>query len=150
MRDLHSNVGIAHAISAQTVTSGGGAVNSGDVDLQGFGSAEIVLNIGANGGDTLNGTNYFEVLIEHADDDGTGAAGAYAAVEADDVIGVTPASGVVVTIDDAAEDELSYNVGYIGDKRFVKVTITPNGTLTNGNPMSCDIVKGNPKLSPVA
>lgn len=142
MRDLHSKTDIAQAIAAQTVTSGGGAVNSGDIDLQGCNGAAITVNFGANGGDTLNGTNYFTVTVEHADDDGTGAAGAYAACDSTDIIGATPSSGVVITVDDAAEDEASYKVGYVGDKRFVKVTITPNGTLTNGNPISADVIKG--------
>lgn len=148
MRSMNHQIELVHAIAAQAVTSGGGAVNSGDVDRQGAEGLEFVLNVGANGGDTLNGTNHFEVTVEHADDDGTGSAGAYEAVEADDVVleasepvQAPDANGVIIDIDDAAEDDASYKFSYVGDRRFVKVTITPNGTLTNGNPMSLTGIK---------
>lgn len=151
MRSIDHQVELVHAIDAQTVTSGGGAVNSGDIDRRGAESMEFVYNIGDNGGDTLNGTNHFEVTVEHADDDGTGSAGAYSAVDADDIVVDTgqaaaqdpDANGVVLDVDDATEDQASYKFAYIGDKRFVKVTITPNGTLTNGNPMSLTAVKAD-------
>ena len=148
MKDGYSKLSVVHGIDAQVINTGGGAKNSGDIDLQGFDSALILFNTGANGGDTLSGTNKFTVKVEHADDDGTGSAGAYSDCDSSDIIGVTPVAGVVVTIDDAAEDQASYAVVYIGDKRFVKITITPNGTLTNGNPCSVNIVKGHPFSCP--
>jgi hypothetical protein len=149
MREMESCVDLVHAIDAQTVTSGGGAVNSGDIDRQGAEGMLFVYNIGDNGGDTLSGSNHFELKVEHADDDGTGSAGAYEAVADDDVVLDTglaavqapDASGIIIDIDDAAEDQASYKFAYKGDRRFVKVTITPQGTLTNGNPMSLDCVK---------
>lgn len=151
MRDLHNNLAVVHAISAQVVNTGGGAVNSGDLDLRGFESAEFLVNFGANGGDTLNGTNKFTVTLEHSADDGAGSPAGYAAVGANDVLGVTPdVSGVVLTVDDAAEDAASYRFGYIGGKRFVKLTITPNGTLANGNPVAANLVKGHPDYKPVS
>jgi len=148
MREMESRTELVHAIDAQTVTSGGGAVNSGDIDRQGAEGMLFVLNVGDNGGDTLNVTNHFEVKVEHADDDGTGSPDVYEAVAADDVVIDTglaaaqapDANGVIVDIDDAAEDQASYKFAYKGDRRFAKVTITPNGTLTNGNPMSLDAV----------
>lgn len=148
MRDFHSTTDIVQAIAAQTVNTAGGAVNSGDIDLQGCNGAIVTVNFGANGGDTLSASNYFTVTIEHADDDGTGAADTYADCDSTDIIGATPASGVVITVDDAAEDAASYKVGYVGDKRFIKVTITPNGTLTNGNPVSSDVIKGGLSNAP--
>jgi len=148
MREMESRTELVHAIDAQTVTDAT-AVNSGDVDRQGAEGMLFVLNVGDNGGDTLNGTNHFEVKVEHADDDGAGSPDAYAAVEADDIVidatlaaaQAPDASGIIIDIDDAAEDQASYKFAYKGDRRFVKVTITPQGTLTNGNPMSLDLVK---------
>ena len=150
MKDLHSNISIVKGLTPQTVTSGDGAVNTGNVDLQGFNSAEIEFSIGANLGDTLSGTNKFTVALTHAPDDGAGSPGDYANVEAADVLGVTPATGVVFTIDAAAEDELVYRCGYVGGKRFIKVTITPNGTLTSGNPCAINIIKGHPSDAPTS
>lgn len=150
MKDMHSNLAAVHAIAAQVVTSTGGAVDSGDIDLEGFLAAEVLVNFGANGGDTLSGANYFTVKIEHADDDGEGSAEDYAACESKDVLGLTPSSGVVVIVDDAAEDDLTYNFGYVGGKRFVKMTVTPEGTLENGNPVAVNVVKGRPSQFPVS
>lgn len=150
MEDLYSELGVVHGIDAQVITSVGGAKNTGDIDLIGFHSALVLVNFGANGGDTLNGTNKFTVKVEHADDDGTGAAGAYSDVDAADIRGATPSSGVVFTVDDAAEDSQSYRCGYIGSKRFIKVTVTPNGTLTNGNPISVNVIKGGADIEPVS
>lgn len=149
MREMESNVGLIHAIDAQTVTSGGGAVDSGNVDRQGGEGLMFVYNIGDNGGDTLSTTNHFELKVEHADDDGAGSPDTYEAVAAEDVVLDTSLSavqdpdsnGIVVDIDDAAKDQASYKFAYTGDRRFVKVTITPQGTLSNGNPMSLDAVK---------
>ena len=149
IRDLYSNMGLVQAIAAQTVTIGGGAVNSGDLDLRGFDSAMMSINVGASG-DTLAAGVKFDIKMEHADDDGTGSAGAYAAVAAKDVIGVTPdGSGNVILIDDPAEDSQMYGFSYIGHKRFVKITITPSAGNTNGTPFSIDLVKGHAHARPV-
>jgi len=66
--------------------------------------------------------------MEHADDDGTGVAGSYANVAAADVQGVTPASGIVLTIDADAETPQITKIGYVGGKRFVKITPAETGT----------------------
>lgn len=150
MRSIHNEIKPVQSLQPQTVTSGGGAVNTSDIDLQGFDAAEIIVNVGANGGDTLNGTNKFTLKLEHADDDGTGAADSYAAVGDTDIVGATQSSGVFATIDDAAEDSMLYRLGYIGGKRFIKVTITPAGTLSNGNPFSVTIIKGHPYIAPTS
>src|SRR5919109_1022594 len=84
MRDLHSNIALAQGIKAQTITTAGGAKNTGDIDLQGFNSAVVVINFGSSG-DTLAAGVKFDVKLEHADDNGRGAAGTYAAVAAKDV-----------------------------------------------------------------
>jgi len=150
MTDMDSKLVAVNAITPQTVTSGGGAVASSDVDLQGFDGALISFAIGANGGDTLSGSNYFTLKLEHAADDGTGSAGSYSNVDSTEIVGATAASGVVVTVDDAAEDDAIYQLAYIGGERFIKVTITPTGTLTNGNPASVAVIKGAPSFRPAS
>jgi hypothetical protein len=148
MRDIDSTLVAVKGITPQVVNTGGGAVNTGNVDLRGYDGALVVFSIGANGGDTLSGTNKFTVLAQDASDAGSDTPGDYAAVDADDVVGVTPASGIVYTIDDAAEDDMVYQFAYVGGNRFLKVTVTPNGTLTNGNPVSVNIIKGLPHRVP--
>lgn len=151
MRDVDSHAVAVNAITPQTLTSGSGAVNSGDQDLQGFYGALLTFAIGDNGGDTLNGTNKFELKLEHAEDDGDGAADSYAAVDADDVVGATPdGSGNVVIVDDAAEDDQIYQMAYVGNRRFIKATLTPQGTLANGNPAALALVKMLPTFVPAS
>lgn len=153
MRDLHNNLSAVTAILPQTVTTSGGAVASGDdaLDLAGFESAELIVAVGASG-DTLSGSVKLTVTIEHADEDaGTpDTAGTYAAVATADLLGATSASGVVLTIDDPAEDAVTHRLGYIGGKRFLKVTVTPSAGNTNGTPVAVSLVKGHPASAPVA
>lgn len=149
MRDLHNNVHAANAIAPQTVTTAGGAIVSGNLDLAGFLSAEFVVAIGASG-DTLSSTDKLSVKLEHAPDD-DGVPGTYAAVTGTDVLGAVPdADGVLVTVDDPAEDDRAVRFGYVGSRRFLKVTVTPAGTHTNGTPVAVVLVKGHPLSAPVA
>jgi hypothetical protein len=149
MRDLYSNLALVQAIIAQIITIGGGAKNSGDLDLRGFDSAMFSVNVGASG-DALAAGVKFDIKMEHADDDGTGSAGAYSAVTATDIVGATPdGSGNLILIDDPAEDSQMYGWSYIGHKRFGKVTITPSAGNTNGTPFSIDLVKGHAHSKPV-
>lgn len=136
LKDIYNGLLPVHVIN-ETVTSGGGAVVATDIDLRGFDGTNIVVDFGANGGDTLNGTNYFTVKVEHSNDGTT-----YTECDTSDILGATPASGVVLTVDDAAEDEAVYSFGYVGNRRYLQITITPNGTLTNGNPVTIIVIKG--------
>lgn len=150
MIDANGKSVLVNAITPQVITSGGGAKNSGNLDLRGFRGALVGVAFGANGGDTLSGTNKFTVLVEHAEDAGADTPGDYASVGTDDVVGVTPASGIVITVDDAAEDDKVYQFSYVGDRRYLKVTVTPAGTLTNGNPVAVSLIKTDPLYVPAA
>lgn len=149
VRDLYSNLGLAQIITPQVITIGGGAVAVADIDLRGFASAMIEAAFGASG-DTLAAGVKFDVKLEHADDDGTGSAGAYAEVELTDVVGLTAITGgIIVTVDDPAEDSQNYGVSYIGSKRFIKVTVTPSAGNTNGTPIAVNVIKGDAQQRPV-
>jgi len=151
MRDLDSNIVVVEGVNPIVMTVAVGAKNTGDLDLQSFGGAVVVVHVGAkHASDTLSATNKITVLVEDADDDGTGAAGTYAAVDTIDIVGATPASGVVLTIDDAAKTAMVHQFGYVGDKRFLKVTATPAGTIANGVPIAIELVKGFPAYVPAS
>lgn len=150
MRDLDSAIAVIEGINPIVMTVAVGALDTGDVDLRGYDGAVVALHLGAkHASDTLSGTNKITFELEHADDDGTGAAGTYAAVAAADVVGVTPASGVIYTVDAAGDCEQVFQCGYIGGKRFIKVTATPAGTIANGLPLSVELVKGYPSFKPI-
>lgn len=144
MRDMHNNIDVVHAIAAQTMSTAGGAKNSGNLDLRGFLAAELVVNCGGSG-DTLDADNRYDLKVEHADDNGAGAAGAYAACEAKDILGLTPdSSGVVLSLNSLDLDQQTHRFGYVGGKRFLKITLTPVGTLNNGMPVAVNLIKGRP------
>ena len=143
MKDLHSNISPVAVLHAVVVTATG---DSSDIDLAGFNSAEILVDVGVDAGTGLSSSHKLVFTLQHADDDGTGSAGSYANVAAADVLGVTPDSGVVLTVDSTDEDNTLYRIGYVGGKRFVKLTWTETGVVSV--PMSVVVVKGHPQSGP--
>lgn len=117
-----------------------------EVDLVGFNSALIEISCGSKGaGDT--GT--IDVALTHADDDGTGAAGSYADVAAKDVLGVTTVtSGVIKNLAAGAVAAGIAKVGYVGGKRFIKITVTETGANSTGTMMAINVIKGHGQDAP--
>jgi hypothetical protein len=149
MKDLHSNIDIVAAFVPVLVLDAT-VPTAAEIDLQGFNSAEIEVSIGVKSADT--GTVTFTVT--HADDDGAGAAGDYAAVAAADMLGVTPTAGLILTVDldgDAADEtSIIKRFGYVGGKRFIKITVAEVGSNATGVIMGCNVIKGNPLDAPTS
>ena len=149
MRDLHNNVAPVQALPARTINQGTGALITGAVDLKGFAGAQVVVHYGdidEMGASPVGGAQ-IAVKLEHADDDGSGSPGAFANVTAADVTGVAGvAAGVVAN---ATSDATPTSLGYVGDKRYLRVTLTPTG-LTNGGPVGVIVNKGHPRHAPAA
>jgi hypothetical protein len=151
MRDLHNNIGVVQAIAPQVVSTGGGPVASGDdvLDLAGFNAAELIMAFGT-AGDTLSPTVKIDVRLEHADEDpaSPGTAGPFADVEAGDVLGAIPVDGVVLTVDADAKAGRAHRVGYVGYRRFLRVTVAPSDGNTTGTPVAVMLVTGRPHTAP--
>lgn len=123
--------------------------NSAEVDMQGFNSLAILGNIGVSG-DTLSGSVSIELRLEESDVSGSG----FTAVADEDIIlkdGALSgaAVGTFAVIDDPAEDDQVYKVGYRGHKRFVRAVVDFIGTHTNGTPISFTAVRGHALKVPV-
>lgn len=150
MRDLYNNISAvaAHPIATLTTTGSPQFNTSGDIDLQFFESATVLLDLGdidELGGSPV-GTAKVEVQLEHADDDGTGSAGTYSNVALADVVGPSSVSnGIVGSYTD--DQTVKKVCGYIGGKRFIRLTARPTG-LTNGGPVSMLVIKGHPRHAP--
>ncbi len=145
MRDLHNNIAHVTAVAPQTIA--GANLVSGNIDLIGFNAAEVVAFLGdidELGGSPV-GAAKLEVKLEHADDDGTGSPGAYANVSLADVIGPASVSGGIVA--STTGDNNFLEIGYLGDKRFLRVTLVPTA-LTNGGPVAAWVAKGSPRHAP--
>lgn len=108
------------------------------VDTLGYESVTFGIYIGVSG-DTLSGSVYITPSLEDSPDNST-----WTAVAAGNLIN----SGLAV-VDDAAEDAVMQEVGYKGEKRYVRCLLTFTGTHTNGCPIAAVAVLGHARHMPV-
>ncbi|MEN6370929.1 MAG: hypothetical protein ABFD64_02865 [Armatimonadota bacterium] len=138
MKDLKSNIGIVHMLDAKDITTND--TKSSLLDLQGFESAVIAVNVGAI--TTPDSTSYITPVLEESD---TTADGSFAAVAATDII------GAFTKMDAATEDQTTQYVGYVGTKRYVRVLIDitdDDGGISHAL-VSVDGIVGDAHISPV-
>ena len=147
MKDLYSKITPVAAIAPVNVLNAT-VPTTLEIDLKGNNSAAVIISHGAkDGGDT--GTIVF--TMTHADDDGTGVAGSYAAVAAADVLGVTPTTeGVILTLAGGEVAAAIQKYGYVGGKRFIKIAITEADDNTTGTICDIIVLKGDPENAPAA
>lgn len=132
-RDLHNNVSGAIALAVQNITTNtttAGAI----IDSLGFESLEFFITSG-----TITDGAY-ALLLQESDD--SGMAGA-TTVSAENTLGSV--TGFV-----AADDNVVKRVGYIGKKRYVRLSIVSTGVTTGGTNFTATAVKGHPLHAPVA
>ena len=126
MSDLKNNIAAVLALSpaVHAATKADASI----IDLQGAGSATVVINTGA-----IVGAGDYTISLRHGDaSDLSGDA----AASGDDLLGALPATLAADT---------SYAVGYRGGKRYVRVVITKNsGTSIAAGAV---IVKGHLSLA---
>ena len=141
MRDLYSRLSPAVTLAAQTADAD---VTGTEVDLQGFESAMISLEIGV-GGISFSGSNKIEFVLEHSDDKIS-----WTAVTAEDVQGVTGiTSGIVKALTTAHATADVTRIGYVGGKRYIRLNADFSGTHGTGTPFAATVIRGNPALAPV-
>lgn len=141
MRDLANNISVAQSLAPAVRTAD---ANGTGVDLQGFESATILVDTGAEG-DTLSGSVKIDFKLEDSDDNST-----FAAVTASTaVIGTIDSNGIFLTLDADAETPQVAKIGYTGGKRYVRVVADFTGTHTNGTPVSASVVRSHARHNPV-
>lgn len=140
MRDI-SNRTVAVATQVPAVVTAD--ANGTTVDLQGFNSAMVVVNTGAEG-DTLSSSVKFEFILQHSDDDSTWTD---VTSSTDVTEGSVDSSGIFLTLDANSETPQCSQIGYIGNKRYIRCKIDATGSHSNGTPMGVVVVKGNPSDS---
>jgi hypothetical protein len=139
MRDLHNNihpVQLFAPIAAQTNSSA--ARVSAIIDTSGYDSLELVL---------INGTNTdadatFAVLVEDGNDS---ALADNATVAAAELLGTVALAAFTF-----ADDNKCRKIGYIGSKRYVRVTVTPTGNNAGDWFMSGVAILSDPHIAPTA
>lgn len=116
MRDLANHLTFKRAISPQAARTDNTPIVSQIIDTAGFEKMCFALNIGAN--TDTNAT--FAVLVEHGD----AANLSDAAAVPDAQLTGTEAAASFTAADD---DNSTRKIGYVGSKRYVRLTITPSG-----------------------
>lgn len=143
MRDLSAHIASAVALAAASYAADAA---SDAIDLQLFDSAVINLAVGV-GGITFDATNKIDFVLTHSDD-GT----AYTAVTASDLNGKDAqsvvTSGIIKSLTAAHTTADVSEIGYIGGKRYLKLSADFSGTHATGTPISAVVIKGDPRIAP--
>ncbi len=136
MKDSHNNFKVSRAISPVTVSNNTAQVGQ-IIDTQGYDSLEFLIAAGSLA--DLDAT--YTVLVEEGDDSGLSDA---AAVADTDLLGTEAEAGF-----DFSNDDEVRKIGYIGSKRYVRLTITPANNTANAS-LSAVAVQGHAVNAPVA
>jgi|TARA_R100000149_G_C5880899_1_gene146041 hypothetical protein len=144
MKDLSNNIVPVVSIINAVKTA---AANGTGVDLQGYESATVLVDVGAEG-DTLSSSVYFELSLEESDDDSTYTD----VVQADIVDGTIASGGIFLKLDGTTGGDPDssggiFRVGYVGNKRYIRVVLAKTGTHSNGTPIGAMVVKGHARHS---
>ena len=137
MRDLSANVKVSRAISPANGGSGDTPLVSQIIDTQGYDSMMFIIATGS----LADSDATFTVLVEDGDNssltDNAGVADA-------ELIGTE--AGASFTFGD---DNECRKIGYIGAKRYVRLTITPANN-TGDQYISAVAVQGHANVAPIA
>ena len=114
MRDLYSNIEVRRAYSpVATAQTDNTAIVTEIIDTRGFSSLVFSILLGILADADMTAT----ILMEHGDDSGLSDAAAVPDTQID------PTEAIMAF--DFADDNSARKMGYTGDKRYVRMTITP-------------------------
>lgn len=136
-RDLHHNIHAARGISPAAAVTDNTAFVSQIVDTKGYDSVEFLILTGS----LADADATFTVLVE----DGDAANLSDAAAVADKFLLGTEALASFTF----AEDDKVRKIGYVGDKRYVRVTVTPANNTGNAFIAGAWLL-GHPRKVPTA
>lgn len=139
MRDLMNDIDPKVAI-APTVATDNTALVGEEIDRSGYDSLTFVIATGT----LADADATFAVLLEHADDDGAGAPDSFAAVPDEELVGTEALAGFTF-----AEDTVCRKLGYIGGKKWTRLTVTPSGNAGNA-PIAAVAILGHANVKPTA
>lgn len=137
MRELLNQIHTSRAISPVATAANDTPVVSQIIDTKGYDSLTFLIATGA----LPDADATFAVLVEHGNDAGLSDA---AAVADNMLVGTEALAGF--QFDD---DDQTRKIGYIGDKRYVRLTITPSAN-TSASLLSAIALQGHPHFQPTA
>jgi hypothetical protein len=134
--DIHNNLHFVPLIAPIAARTDNTAIVSAIIDTMGYEAAELVLITGTN--TDTNAT--FAVLVEDGDNSGLSDA---AAVADTFLIGTEAVAGFTF-----ADDVECRKIGYVGNKRYLRLTVTPSGNDSGNIFISGVAVLGHPRRAP--
>ncbi len=141
LKDMISHVK-NELLFAETISSD--KTPSNGVDLQGYSAANVICSVGSMTNSGSSPLESWELALQESDDDST-----YTDVAESDMLleygqnDGSVSSGIFATIDndnDNLDDNINATVGYLGSKRYIRVTATANNTPGN-TPVAVTIQK---------
>lgn len=137
MRDLMNHIHTVVALAPKAAVADNTAQVGAWIDRRGYESVTFLLITGV----LTDANATFAVAIDHADlDDQSDVA---AVVEADDLVGTLAKASFGF-----ADDGETRKVGYVGEKRYVRLTVTPTGNDAGNLFLAGLALLGHPLLQP--
>ncbi|UOF83031.1 hypothetical protein [Caudoviricetes sp.] len=143
MRDIYNNQDALTSILPAVRTTD---VNGTGVDLRDFDGAMVNFHVGAPG-ITLDASNRIELKIEESDDDST-----YTAVADVDTLGAVSggvATGTAAILIANASASKCIQIGYRGNKRYIRAVVDMVGTHGTGTAISASVTRALPHVAKV-
>lgn len=136
-RDLFNNINVTQLFPPKAAVTDNTAQVSNIIDTAGYGSCTLVLDTG-----TLTDADAtFAVTMEHGDDSALADTAVPAAC---DLIGTAALASFTF-----ASDNKCFKLGYMGQKRYLRMTVTP--TNNTGNLFLAGVaILGMPNTAPTA
>lgn len=136
MHDLHNRIHVARAISPVSVADNTAQVSQ-IIDRKGFESIEFVILTGS----LADADATFTVLVEDGDDSSLTDAAAVADAQ---LLGTEADASFLFS-----DDNKCFKIGYVGYKRYVRLTITPAAN-TSAALLAAVAVLGSPSNAPTS
>lgn len=149
MKDLFNRIAVVDAVEAPALnTNSDTDIVSAIVDLAGYESALFLI---INGALTDAGV-VVSVKLEEGDDSGLSDAAAVATtqIQLDNGSGrmdATPESGFHAAYDQG-DDNKTFKIGYLGSKRYLRLTLSPVGNGAGDIPLAVTVLKGHARHNP--
>lgn len=131
MRDFANHIEVRRAISPAAATTDNTAFVSQIIDLAGYSQLAFAILVGA----LADADATFTVLVEHGDASNLSDA---AAVPDTQLTGTEASAGFTFAADDKVR-----KIGYVGSKRYVRLTVTPANNTGNAFVAACAILSGS-------
>ncbi len=137
-KDLHNNLHFVPAIAPVAARTDNTAVVSAIIDTLGFESLEFAIITGTN----TDADATFAVTVDEGDASNLAGSNAVAAAQ---LLGTLTQASFAF-----GDDVECRKIGYVGNKRYVRLTVTPTGNAAGDIFLAAIAVLGNSRSKPTA